>query len=135
MRALELDPSYSQAYAGLSVAYNLDYQNRWSDRPDNSLPLAKHNAELAIEKDPAEPFARLVASWAAIFEKDLDRAKSEADVALSLNPNFALAYTCLAQIQTLSGRPLEAIPALERGIRLDPAYRQQNLHMLGMAYL
>src|ERR1700693_2995166 len=32
-----------------------------------------------------EPFARLVASWVAIFEKDLDRAKSEADVALSLN--------------------------------------------------
>ena len=26
MRALELDPSYSQAYAGLSMAYNLDYQ-------------------------------------------------------------------------------------------------------------
>ena len=25
-RALEIDPSYSQAYAGLSMAYNLDYQ-------------------------------------------------------------------------------------------------------------
>jgi hypothetical protein len=45
MRALELDPSYSQAYAALSMAYNLDYQNRWSDDPDNSLQLAKHNAE------------------------------------------------------------------------------------------
>jgi adenylate cyclase len=135
MRALELDPNYSKAHAGLSMAYSLDYQNRWSDDPDTSLRLSKQNAEQAIRKDPDEPFARLVASWAAIFEKDLDRAKSEADVALSLNPNFALAYTCLAQIQTLSGRPLEAIPALERGIRLDPAYRQQNLHMLGMAYL
>ena len=51
MRALELDPSYSQAYAGLSMAYNLDYQNRWSDNPDISLRLAKHNAEHAIEKD------------------------------------------------------------------------------------
>ena len=58
MRALELDPSYSQAYASLSLAYNLDYQNRWSDNPDNSLQLAKHNAEQAIEKDPNEPFAR-----------------------------------------------------------------------------
>ena len=65
MRALELDPSYSQAYAALSMAYNLDYQNRWGDNPDNSLQLAKHNAEQAIEKDPNEPFARLVASWAA----------------------------------------------------------------------
>ena len=135
MRALELDPSYSQAYAGLSVAYNFDYQNRWSDDPDNSLQLAKHNAEQAIEKDPNEPFARLVGSWAAIFEKDLDRAKSEADIALSLNPNSSGAYVNLGHIQTLSGRPLEAIPALERATRLDPAFRPRHLHFLGMAYL
>ena len=135
MRALELDPSYSQAYAGLSLAYNLDYQNRWSDRPDNSLQLAKHNAELAIEKDPNEPFARQVASWAAMFEKDLDRAKSEADVALSLNPNSSGAYASLGSIHTYSGRPLEAIPALERATRLDPAFRPGHLHFLGMAYL
>jgi adenylate cyclase len=135
MRALELDPSYSLAYAGLSVAYNLDYQNRWSDNPDISLQLAKHNAEQAIEKDPNEPFARLVASWAAIFEKDLDRAKSEADIALSLNPNFSGAYASLGSIHTYSGRPLEAIPALERATRLDPAFRPGHLHFLGMAYL
>jgi adenylate cyclase len=134
-RALELDPSYSKAYAGLSMAYSLDYQNRWSDDPDISLRLSKHNAEQAIEKDPNEPFARLVASWVAIFEKDLDRAKSEADIALSLNPNFSGAYGSLGHIQTLSGRPLEAIPALERATRLDPAFRPQHLYFLGMAYL
>jgi adenylate cyclase len=135
MRASELDPSYSLAYAGLSMAYNLDYQNRWSDNPDNSLRLAKRNAEQAIEKNPNEPFARLVASWAAIFEKNLDQAKSEADIALSLNPNYSAAYLILGHIQTLSGRPLEAIPALERATRLDPSFRPQHLHFLGMAYL
>ena len=135
IRALELDPSYSQAYAGLSMAYGLDYQNRWSDDPDLSLGLAKHNAEQAIEKNPKDPFARLTASWTAILEKDLDRAKSEADIALSLNPNYSGAYLILGHIQTLSGRPLEAIPALERATRLDPAFRPTHLHFLGMAYL
>ncbi len=135
IRALELDPSYSQAYAGLSMAYGLDYQNRWSDDPDLSLGLAKHNAEQAIEKNPKDPFARLTASWTAILEKDLDRAKSEADIALSLNPNYSGAYLILGHIQTLSGRPLEAIPALERATRLDPAFRLTHLHFLGMAYL
>jgi adenylate cyclase len=135
MKALELDPSYSQAYAGLSMAYGLDYQNRWSDNPDSSLGLAKHNAEQAIEKNSNDPYARLVASWTAILEKDLDRAKSEADIALSLNPNYSGAYLILGHIQTLSGRPLEAIPALERATRLDPAFRSTHLHFLGMAYL
>ncbi len=135
MRALELDPGYSQAYASLSLAYNLDYQNRWSDDPDNSLQLAKHNVEQAIEKDPKESFARQVACWVAIFEKDLDRAKSEVDIALSLNPNSSGAYASLGSIQIYSGQPLEAIPALERATRLDPAYRPQHLHFLGMAYL
>ena len=61
-RALELDPNYSQAYAALGLAYMFDYQNRWTDDPDSSLQLAKHYAEQAIEKDPNEPLARLVAS-------------------------------------------------------------------------
>jgi adenylate cyclase len=134
-RALELDPNYSQAYAGLSWAYNFDYSNRWSDNPDNSLQVAKHNAELAIQKDPNEPLAHFVASLAAMFGKDLDRAKSEAENALSLNPNFALAYATLGTICAYSGQPLAAIPVIERAMRLDPAWSQQYLHFLGTAYL
>jgi adenylate cyclase len=132
---MELDPNYPQAYAGLSMAYNLDYQNRWSDDPDSSLSLAKRYAEQAIEKNPKEPFARLVASWAAVFRKDLDRAKSEAEIALSLNPNYAFAYNCLGSIHTYSGRPLEAIAVIEHAMRLDPAWSKQYLHFLGTAYL
>jgi len=134
-RALELDPNYSQAYAGLSWAYNFDYSNRWSNNPDNSLQIAKHNAEQAVQKDPNEPLARFAASLAAMFGKDLDRAKSEADIALSLNPNFALASATLGTICAYSGQPLAAITAIERAMRLDPAWSQQYLHFLGTAYL
>jgi len=134
-RALELDPNYSQAYAGLSWAHIFDYFNRWSDNPDNSLQVAKHNAEQAVQKDPNEPLARFAASLAAMFGKDLDRAKSEADIALSLNPNFALAYANLGTICAYSGQALAAITAIERAMRLDPAWSQQYLHFLGTAYL
>jgi adenylate cyclase len=135
MRAIELDPNYAQAYAGLGFAYTLDYQNRWSDDPDGSLPLAKHYAEQAIEKNPNEPAARVVAAMVASRERDLDRATSEAQIALSLNPNYALAYNVLGGIRSYSGQPLEAIPLLERAMRLDPAHSEQYLHFLGMAYL
>jgi adenylate cyclase len=133
--ALELDPNYSQAYAGLGWAYMFDYFNRWSDNADNSLQLAKCSAEQAIQTDPNEPFARFAVSLAAMFERDLDRAKSEADIALSLNPNFALAYSNLGTIYTFLGEPLAAIAAIERAMRLDPAWSQQYLHFLGTAYL
>ena len=135
MRALELDPNYSQAYASLGFAYIFDYQNRWSDDPDRSLRLAKRNSEQAIENNPNEPQAQCVAALVAIFEKDLGRAKAAIDVALSLNPNLTFAYTILGNIHNLSGQPLEAIPLIERAMRLDPAFSAQYLHFLGMAYL
>jgi adenylate cyclase len=50
LRALELDPKHSQAFAGLSWAYIFDYFNRWSENPDNSLQLAEDNAEQAITR-------------------------------------------------------------------------------------
>jgi adenylate cyclase len=134
-RALELDPNYSQAYAGLGFAYTFDYQNRWSDDPDGSLRFAKHNAEQAIEKDPNEPLARCLMALTAILERDLDTAKSEIDLALSLNPNFAYAHILLGSIRSLSGQSLEAIPSIEHAMRLDPAYSQQYLHFLGRAYM
>ena len=131
--AVELDHNYAQAYAGLAWAHIFDYVNRWSDNPDNSLQVAKNYAQTAIEKDPNEPLARCMAALAAMLDRDLDRARSEADVALALNPNFAFAYATLGSIYTYSGRPLEAIDAIERAMRLDPAWVQQYLHFLGTA--
>jgi adenylate cyclase len=134
-KALEHDPDYSQAYACLGFAHIFDYQNRWTDDPDSSLLLAKQYARQAIDKDPNEPLARCVSAMAASLEKDLDQARSEIDVALSLNPNFALAHNLRGSNRIYSGQPLEAIPELEQGMRLDPALSSQFLHFLGMAYL
>ena len=134
-KALEHDPDYSQAYACLGFAHIFDYQNRWTDDPDSSLLLAKQYARQAIDKDPNEPLARCVSAMAASFEKDLDQARSEIDIALSLNPNFALAHNLRGSNRIYSGQPLEAIPEIEQGMRLDPALSSQFLHFLGMAYL
>ena len=135
LQALELDPNFAKAYAGLGFAYMFDYQNRWSDNPDASLGLAKEYAERAIEKDPKEALAHAVAAVTATFRRDIDRAQSEIDIALSLNPNMAMAYNIQGGIRIYLGRPEEAIPLIERAMRLDPATNQQFLHFLGMANL
>jgi adenylate cyclase len=41
----------------------------------------------------------------------------------------------LGTIELYSGRPLAAIPHIERAIRLDPVLYPQLLHFLGAAYL
>ena len=134
-KAVELDPNYSQAYACLGFGYMFDYQNRWSDDPDSSLPIAKQYARQAIEKDSNEPLARCVSALAASYERDLDLAKSEIDIAISLNPNLALAHNIRGTIRSFSGQPLEAIPEIELAMRLDPALSPQFLHFLGLANL
>jgi adenylate cyclase len=135
LRAIELDPDFAKAYAALGFAYMFDYQNRWSDEPDKSLTRAKDYAELAVEKDPKEALAHAIAAVAATFRRDLDRAQTEIDLALSLNPNMAMAYNIQGGIRMYVGRPEEAIPLIERSMRLDPATNSQFLHFLGMANL
>ncbi len=135
LKALKADPNYAKAYAALGLAHIFDYQNRWSDNPDRSLATAKENAELAIAKDAKEPLAHLLRAMVAIMEGELEEAKSRIDLALSLNPNSALAYSVLGNLLNHSGRSLEAIPVIERAMRLDPAGVSQHLHFLGTAYL
>ena len=45
-----------------------------------------------------------------MFEKDLDRAKSEADIALSLNPNFSGAYAVLAVFTPIRDGRRDVLP-------------------------
>ncbi len=134
-QSIESDPRYADPYAGLSMAYGLDYQNRWTDDPDRSLKEATRLVEKSIELNPNEPYVHFVAAMVAMFSKDLDRATIEAETVLALNPNSALAHNARGFILIYKGQPLAAIPLIEQAIRLDPAMSPTYLHFLGVAYL
>jgi adenylate cyclase len=133
-RASELDRNYSDAYAGLSMGYCLDHQNRWSGKPELSLGEAERFADMAIAKDDKNPFAHFVASMAAMSKKDYPRWTAESEKALSLNPNYAPAAVARGIVYIYTGEPAKAIPYLERAMRLDPTVPAQYLHFLGTAY-
>ena len=133
-RAIELDPGYAEPYAGLAMAHNLDFQNRWTGAPD-ALEVAARFAAQAIEKGPTVPYARFVGCVIAIWQRDLDRARKEAEAALALNPNLAIAIGTLGLVEIYSGNADAAIPLIEQAVRLDPAFAQQTMHFLGSAYL
>ena len=133
-RAIEIDPTYAAAYAGLGVAYMLDYQNHWSDAPEASLKQAERFSGAAIAMDDHDPFAHYVAAVVAMFKKDYEQWVREADKALSLNPNYALALNARGVVHVYTGEPVQAIPFIERAMRLDPAFQHQYVHFLGTAH-
>ena len=132
-RAIELDPNYAAPYAGLGMAYGLDYQNHWSDTSEKSLDEAERLVNELIAKDDKDAFAHYVAAVVYIWKRDHERSAHEADRALSLNPNYALAINARGLVHIYTGEPANAVPYIEKAIRLDPA-QQLYRHFLGTAY-
>ena len=132
--AIALNPDYADPYAGLGLLYALDFQNRWSDTPD-PLALATHFAAQAVDKTPSSAYAHYVTAVVAMWRRDLATCKAEAETAAALNTSYAQAYGTLGLTEVYLGHPLEALPHLERAMRLDPVFTQQYQHFLGSAYL
>jgi TolB-like protein/DNA-binding winged helix-turn-helix (wHTH) protein/Flp pilus assembly protein TadD len=119
-RAIDDDPEYARAYAGLADAYSLlaNYQNML---PAEAFPRAKAAAMKALELDPdsAEPHASL-ALVKHHFEWDWRGAETEYKRAIELQPNFATAHHRYAWFLSDVGRHDEALQEIRRAEELDP---------------
>ena len=118
----------------LGWAHQNDFQNRWSDDPDNANARALAYTEKAIAADPSEPLGHYVASIVTMFQKNLDRSLAEAEKALATSPSYALALNARGCAHIYLGEAQKGIPDIERAMRLDPAFSQQYLHFLGVAH-
>jgi len=119
-KALEKDPNYALAYAGLADAYLVLGDNSlW---PSNkAYPLAKAAALKALEMDPK--LAEGHTSLAAIVEEydwEFAGAEKEYKLALELNPGYATAHHWYAFLLSSLGRHEEAIREIKIARTLDP---------------
>lgn len=133
--AVAIDPNYGAPFGAMAMSYCHDFQNRWSDDPEESQKIAIKYAEQAIEKAPNDPFGHYVLSVVAAYSKDFERADAESEKALELGPNFALAVNVHGLGLMYRGEFSAATTQIERAMRLDPGFSQQYLHFLGMAHL
>jgi adenylate cyclase len=134
-RAIELDPTYVQALGLWSIFHWLDFHNRWSgDDPEVVAAKAVALADRAMAIDPRDPLANNAVAVAARWEGDYDRAAAAIDKTLSVTPDSGLGLFTRADIAIGAGRPEDAVPDLERAIRLDPGWSHQHLQFLGMAH-
>ena len=117
--AVERDPLFARAHAGLADAY-LMLGFLQSLPPRDVMPKGKAAAWRAIELDAglAEPHATL-GYMAGVFDWDWETAKRELVEAMRLNPSYSWAphwYGILASPRSLD----EAIAHLTRARDLDP---------------
>jgi adenylate cyclase len=131
-KAIELDPQYAAAYAGLAWTYFWFY--RWSPGRAQSLERALEVAQRAVALDDSLPLPHRTLSQVYGWKKQLDQAIVEAEQAIALDPNDADGYVTLGSIMVFAGRTEEAIGLIEKAMRRNPRYPPTYLLQLGTAY-
>jgi nitroreductase len=133
VRALDLDPTYAPAYAGLSWTHLQSWQFVWTTDRD-SLERARELAERAIALNDTLVDAYRLLGQVYLWQKQHDRAIAQAERAVSLAPNDADGYETLAEILGWSGRAEESIKLIRQAMRLNPHHPIFYVWTLGHAY-
>ncbi len=127
-RAIERDPAYAPAHAGLADCYALIASNGHDTLPRQAAyERAKTAATRAIELDAtlAEAHTAL-----ALVQINLDRDRAKADEsyrrAIALNPNYATAHMRYAWHLLWLGRLDDALRSMKRAQELDPLSKTHN---------
>ena len=121
-RAVELDPNYALAYAGLADCYALRGSLLYMVlAPQDAMPKSKAAALKALEIDSSLGEAYATLAYVETLY-DWDWAKSEDDFrrAIALNPNYAQAHLWYAMHLAAMGRHDESIAEVKRAQELDP---------------
>jgi adenylate cyclase len=118
-RAIELDPTYAQAYALFAYLTALEILYGWLPREMN-LGAASDAAQKAVLLDVDDPWAHLALGFVHARSHRAAEAVLESEKALALNPNFAIAHTYLASALNYLGRSDEALVHLDIAERLSP---------------
>jgi eukaryotic-like serine/threonine-protein kinase len=119
-QALDADPRFAPAYAGMADAYiQLGYQSLLA--PDDAFPKAAAAARkaLALDSTLAEPHASL-AFYNFYHDWDWKGAEREFQLAIAKNPSYATAHEWYGLFLAAMGRFEEAHRAEDRAQTLDP---------------
>ena len=132
-KAISIDPNYGQAKGLLATSYMFTAHMGWADM-DATVPLAERAALAAIRADSEDPWAHNALGHAYLFARRFVDSLAEFELALRLNPNFALAQGYYALSLSYSGRWQEADEAGRRALRLSPRDPYSAVYMGIVAY-
>ena len=131
---ITLDPDYAFAYVGLAWTHMADLWFGTSKSPIESLGRAIELGQKAIALDESEAMGHASLGYFYTFARQFDKAVSHAERGLDLDPNSPAVLYSSASALAYSGRPEEAIPLLQKAIRLNPFAPATFFDTLSVAY-
>jgi eukaryotic-like serine/threonine-protein kinase len=132
-QAIDKDPGYALAYAGLGDSYSALGEYLYLPHSDSS-PKAKAAAMKALQLDDTLAEAHAALAYAAFFDWDWPSAEREFKRAIELNPNSALSRSRYAVYLETRGRFNESMAEAQQAQELDPL-SPEIVSGLGLVYL
>ncbi len=117
--AVQQDPTFARAYAGLSFTHWQSAFQRWGNRDQDSA-LAYEAAGQSLLVDDHNPAAHWAMGRALWLRGEGNASLVELERAVDLSPNFALGYYALSFVQSQSGDPQAAIGSSDHSRHLSP---------------
>jgi TolB-like protein/DNA-binding winged helix-turn-helix (wHTH) protein/Flp pilus assembly protein TadD len=120
--AIEIDPTYAEAYSGLADSYALSGDWEYGVlSPLDAFPQAKAAATKALALDNSLGEAHTSLAFALdLYAWDWDSAEKEYNLAIKLDPGYATAHHWHAWHLMVMGRNGEGIAELRKAASLDP---------------
>ena len=128
-RAIELDPRYAEAHAGLAETYLHDWFHGSSEGLDRAFELA----QTAKNFDANLPLVYEALSSVHLFKRQHDEAIAAAKRWLEIEHSNAEAYANLAGIFHFAGEPEQVGGLIEKAKRLNPFHPFYYTLYLGQA--
>ena len=132
-KAIAIDPNYGQALGVLATSYMFTAHMGWADMAA-AMPIAERAALAAAAHDSEDPWAHNALGHVYLFARRFDDSLAEFELALRLNPNFALAQGYYGLSLSYSGRWEDADAAARRALRLSPRDPYSPVYMGIAAY-
>jgi adenylate cyclase len=129
--AIDLDPDYAEAYAGLAMTRLHD----WFQGSPEVLEQAYELAAKANALDSSLPLVYEALGNIQLFRKQYEEAVAAARRWIEIEPGNADAYANLAAALTFCGESGQIVQLIERAMRLNPYYPFYYVLYLGKAYM
>jgi serine/threonine protein kinase/tetratricopeptide (TPR) repeat protein len=120
-QAIEKDPAYALAWAGVSDCYASLGMDRYAALPPReAYPKAKAAARRALEIDDGLAEAHTSLAYARCLDWEWAGAEEEFRRAIQLNPEYALAHHFYGFFLSATGRSEEGLAEFRHALEIDP---------------